>query len=110
MLECSGAAPAVTTAVAAAARRGVVVQLGMLANEPRPVNLAPMLAKELVMLGTFRFAGEIDEAVTMLAAHPELEAVITHEFGVDEVAEAFAVARDGDRSGKVLVTLASERD
>lgn len=110
VLECSGAAVAVTTAVTAAARRGVVVQLGMLANEPRPINLAPMLAKELVMLGTFRFAEEIDEAVTMLAAHPELEAVITHAFTVDEVAEAFAVARDGERSGKVLVTLASERD
>lgn len=110
VLECSGAAVAVTAAVTAAARRGVVVQLGMLANEPRPINLAPMLAKELVMLGTFRFAEEIDEAVTMLAAHPELEAVITHAFTVDEVAEAFAVARDGERSGKVLVTLASERD
>lgn len=109
VLECSGAAVAVSTAVRAARRRGTVVQLGMLANEERPVNLAPMLAKELTMVGTFRFAGEIDDAIAMLADHPDLEAVITHEFGiddVDELREAFATARDGNASGKVLLTLA----
>jgi len=113
VLECSGAAVAVSTAVRAARRRGTVVQLGMLANEERPVNLAPMLAKELTMVGTFRFAGEIDDAIAMLADHPELEAVITHEFGiddVDELREAFATARDGNASGKVLLTLAGSGD
>ncbi|TGO06680.1 zinc-binding dehydrogenase [Serinibacter arcticus] len=109
VLECSGAAAAVTTAVSAARRRGTVVQLGMLAGEPRPINLAPMLAKELTMVGTFRFADEIDDAVAVLAAHPGLEFVITHEFGIDDdavLAEAFTTARDGDASGKVLLRLA----
>lgn len=105
VLECSGAAAAVSTAVLAAKRRGTIVQLGMLANEPRPINLAPMLAKELTLVGTFRFADEIDAAVNMLAAHPELEQVITHTFGPAQVEEAFAVARDGNLSGKVLVAL-----
>lgn len=108
VLECSGAAPAVTTAIRAARRRGTVVQLGMLANEPRPINLAPMLAKELTLVGTFRFADEIDDAVAMLAAHPELEQVITHEFGIDDddtLVTAFTTARDGDASGKVLLRM-----
>ncbi|RIJ77523.1 L-idonate 5-dehydrogenase [Nakamurella silvestris] len=105
VLECSGAAAGVTAAVLAAKRRGTIVQLGMLANEPRPINLAPMLAKELTLVGTFRFADEIDAAVEMLAAHPELEQVITHTFAPTEVDEAFAVARDGNHSGKVLVAI-----
>ena len=108
VLECSGAAPAVSAAVRAAARRGTVVQLGMLANAERPINLAPMLAKELTMVGTFRFAGEIDDAVAMLAAHPEIEQVVTHTFGVDEIELAFTTARDAEASGKVLVQLGSD--
>lgn len=105
VLECSGAAPAVSAAVKAARQRGTVVQLGMLANQDRPINLAPMLAKELTMVGTFRFADEIDAAVTLLAEHPEIEQVVTHSFGVDQIEEAFTTARDSELSGKVLVQL-----
>lgn len=103
VLECSGAAVAVTAAVQAAKRRGTIVQLGMLANEPRPINLAPMLAKELTLVGTFRFAGEIDDAVALLADHPEFEAVVTHTFPLSDVVSAFETARDSELSGKVLV-------
>lgn len=107
VLECSGAAVAVTAAVLAAKRRGIIVQLGMLANEPRPINLAPMLAKELTLVGTFRFAGEIDDAVAMLADHPEFGAVVTHTFPLTDVVTAFETARDSELSGKVLVEVSS---
>ncbi|WP_432534143.1 zinc-binding dehydrogenase [Kineococcus arenarius] len=105
VLECSGVPVAVSAALVAARRAAVVVQVGMVPNEPRPVNLAPLVSKELQLRGTFRFAGEIDEAVRVLAADPALERVVTHEFPLARAAEAFAVAADSEVSGKVLVSL-----
>ncbi|WP_432489245.1 zinc-binding dehydrogenase [Kineococcus sp. SYSU DK018] len=105
VLECSGAPVAVSAALLAARRAAVVVQVGMVPNEPRPVNLAPLVSKELQLRGTFRFSGEIDEAVRVLAANPSLERVVTHEFALERAAEAFAVAADSEVSGKVLVSL-----
>ncbi|GMA28359.1 zinc-binding dehydrogenase [Arenivirga flava] len=105
VLECSGAAPALTQAVRSAARTGVIVQVGMLPNEAVPVNLAPMLAKELQLRGAFRFSDEIDDAVAMLAETPALDAVITHTLPAQDAAAAFATARDASVSGKVLLEL-----
>lgn len=105
VLECSAAAPAISTALVAARRGAIVVQVGTVADEPRPVNLAPLVSKELQLRGTFRFDDEIDDAITLLAQHPEIEGVITHEVPAERAEEAFAVARDSETSGKVLVSL-----
>ena len=45
----------------------------------------------------------IDEAVTLLAEHPEADAVITHVVPADDAIRAFEVAKDSQNSGKVLV-------
>ncbi len=109
VLECSGAAPAVTTAIAAVRRRGTVVQIGMLPNEPRAINLAPLVAKEATLVGAFRFLDEIDEALALLASRPDIESVITHEFPAGAAQAAFETARRSDESGKVVVSLAAAR-
>ncbi len=106
VLECSGAPAAISATGVAVRRRGTVVQVGMLPNEPRPVNLAPFISKEIALLGTFRFHDEIDEAVALLATHPELEQVITDVVPVADAEEAFRIARDARRSSKVVVSLA----
>jgi L-idonate 5-dehydrogenase len=108
VLECSGVTAAISAAGVAVRRRGTVVQVGMVPNEPRPVNLAPFISKEVALVGTFRFRDEIDEAVALLDARPELEQVITHEFAVDEIEHAFDVARDSRASGKVVVVLPND--
>ncbi|MFU8947525.1 L-idonate 5-dehydrogenase [Mycetocola zhadangensis] len=108
VLECSGAAVAISAAVAAVRRRGTVVQVGMVPNEARPINLAPFISKEVTMVGSFRFLEEIDEAITLLAADPGIARIITHRFPIDHVREAFAVARDSEQSGKVVVTFTDE--
>jgi len=105
VLECSGA-PAATSAALVGARRGaVVVQVGMVPDEARPVNLAPLVSKELQLRGSFRFADELDEALELLAAHPGIEDVVTHVLPAERAAEAFAAAQDSAASGKVLVSL-----
>ncbi len=104
VLECSGAAPAVSSAFVAARRRGVVAQIGMMPDQPRPINLAPAIAKELTVLGVFRFKDEIDEAVRLLATTPALGAVITHVIDAGDAERAFEIAKDSAISGKVLVS------
>lgn len=105
VFECSGVPVSITPALDACRRGGTVTQVGMLPNEKVPVNLASFVSKEVSYKGCFRFDDEIDEAVTMLAEHPEIARVITHEIPADKVVEAFETARNSQESGKVLVSL-----
>ncbi len=105
VLECSGAPAAINAALVAARRAGSYVQVGMLPNEPRGINLAPMISKEVTIHGSFRFNDEIDAAITLLDTTPGIEDVITHVLPADQALEAFAAAKDSQSSGKVVISL-----
>ncbi|MDO5661446.1 MAG: zinc-binding dehydrogenase [Brachybacterium sp.] len=105
VFECSGTAPGLTSALRAAAPAAVVVQVGILPAGPLSADLAPLVNKELQLRGTFRFDDEIDDAIRMLAADPRLDDVITHTVPASEEARGFDIARDAERSGKVLLEL-----
>ncbi len=105
VFEASGAPPAVSPCLAAAKRCGTIVQIGILPAGNQPVDMSIVTMRELTLLGSFRFNEELDEAIQMLAEHPQLEAVITHEFELDEVVSAFECAADPVQSLKVLVAL-----
>lgn len=107
VIEASGVPAALSAAVAATARAGTLVQVGSLPGGPQSVELAAIVARELTIRGAFRFHTEIDEAVTLLARHPQWEQVITHRYGFADIAEAFATARDAAISGKVVIDLRS---
>ena len=77
----------------------------MMAAGPHPVALAPLVAKEVSLRGSFRFAAEIDDAIRLLAADPGIERVVTHEFSAKDARVAFATARDAESSGKVVISL-----
>lgn len=110
VLECSGVTASITAALGAVRPRGVVVQVGMVPDEARPVNLSAFISKEVTYLGTFRFADEIDAAVELLDRRPEIERVITHVISADDAVAAFDVAKDSERSGKVVVAVWPEAD
>ncbi|WP_420114133.1 zinc-binding dehydrogenase [Pseudactinotalea sp.] len=105
VLECAGLPQTLNALLRACARGGSLVQVGNVPNEDRPVNLAPIVSKEIQLRGTFRYDDEIDQAIAMLAATPSIEQVITHERALDDVLDGFAVAADSDASGKVLVRI-----
>nr|WP_308220470.1 zinc-binding dehydrogenase [Microbacterium proteolyticum] len=105
VLECSGVPVSISTALRAVRPGGTVVQVGMLPDDPRSVNLAPFISKEVRYFGAFRFLDEIDRAVELLASTPGIESALTHEFAVTDAEEAFATARDSQRSGKVVFAL-----
>ncbi|UFU06495.1 zinc-binding dehydrogenase [Ruania halotolerans] len=101
--ECAGLPQTLHALLSACRRGGTLVQVGNVPNEDRPVNLAPIVSKEIALRGVFRYDTEIDDAIAMLADNPEIESVITHEFSLDEVNQAFATAADSEASGKVIV-------
>jgi len=105
VLECSGAAAAISAALAGARRAGTYVQVGMVPNAPIGVNLAPMISKEVTVKGAWRFLDEIDDAVALLASEPRIGEVVTHEIPAERAVEAFVTAKDSQASGKVLVSL-----
>ena len=105
VLECSGVPAAINAAIVAARRAGTYVQVGMVPNEPKGINLAPLISKEVTLHGSFRFNDEIDAAIALLDATPGIEHVITHELPADRALEAFAAAKDSQASGKVVVSL-----
>ncbi|MDZ8172047.1 zinc-binding dehydrogenase [Microbacterium xanthum] len=105
VLECSGVAASIDTALTAAVIAGTVVQVGMVPDTPRPINIAPFISKELRWFGTFRFNDEIDHAIALLDANPGIEEVVTHVVPADQAVEAFTVARDSRASGKVVVAV-----
>jgi L-idonate 5-dehydrogenase len=105
VLEAAGAPTALSTALAAAARGGVVVQIGMLPGEARPVSLAPLVGHEVDLRGTFRFTTELDTAIALLDGNPALDAVITHRFPLQDALTAFEVAADAAQSSKVVLDL-----
>lgn len=107
-LECAGVPQALHALLLATKRAGIIVQVGNVPDENRPVNLAPMVSKEIQLRGTFRFNTEVDDAIALLAEHPEFSDIITHVFPLDDAADAFAVAADSAASGKVLVEVNSE--
>ena len=102
-LECAGVPQALHGLLLATRPAGIVVQVGNLPNETRPVNLAPLVSKEIQLRGTFRFNTEIDAAITLLDHNPQIEQVITHVLPIEDVDEAFSIAANPEISGKVLV-------
>lgn len=105
VLECSGVGAAVAAALNAVRPAGTVVQVGMMPAGPQPVNVASLISREIRWVGTFRFHDEIGAAVELLAREASVDAVITHEFGLEHADEAFSVAAESEVSGKVLLAL-----
>ena len=105
VFECSAAPIALSSALQSVRRAGVVVQVGMFAAGPQSIAIAPLVAKEISLRGTFRFNDEIIDAVKMLNENPWIESIITHKFPLADAVKAFEVAKDGRNSGKVLVKI-----
>jgi L-idonate 5-dehydrogenase len=98
--ECSAAAPAISSAIAALRPLGVLVQVGVTGATPIPVNM--LVAKEIRMQGTHRFNEEFAEAVAaIISGRIDPRPIITGRYPLEDAAHAFAAAADRSRSVKV---------
>ncbi|GMA27203.1 zinc-binding dehydrogenase [Arenivirga flava] len=102
--ESSGSLRGLSSAIGATTRGGRLVMVGLLPAGEQPVLIATALQRELELVGSFRFNGEIDEVIAALAdGSLDAAAVVTHEYRVEDALEGFGVARDAAVSGKVLL-------
>lgn len=83
--------------------------VGLLPPGEQPVEVATAIARELELLGSFRFNDEIDAVLTALAdGSLQVGPVVTHEYPLDQALVALETARDPRTSGKVLLTFAED--
>jgi len=104
VFESSGSYRGLESAVRGATRGGRVVMVGLLPSGQQPALISLAITRELELVGSFRFNDEIDEVIAALADGSLFVApIVTHEFAVADAHEAFAVAKDSENSGKVLL-------
>jgi L-idonate 5-dehydrogenase len=102
--EASGHPSGLASALAVTAPGGTVVQVGVLPRGDSPAPLNRLLAKELRMVGTFRFDREYATAVEVLVGgRIDVAPMLTHDFAFAEVSQAFAVAADRRLAMKVTL-------
>jgi L-idonate 5-dehydrogenase len=102
--EVSGNFTALKSCVAAAKRGGTIVQVGTLPHEPLPFVINELMVKELDLKGAFRWGIEFDWAVDYLSSRRvDVRPLLTQQFPLQEAVQAFALARDKNRSTKVQV-------
>ena len=100
MFECSGNERALRAGLETMRPRGTVVQLGLGGDVALPQNM--VVAKELAILGSFRFHPEFALAVRLIAGRRvDLAPVITARYDAANAREGFEAANDRRRSMKV---------
>lgn len=98
--ECSAAAPAIKTAIAALRPRGTLVQVGVAGDTPMPLNA--MVAKEIRFQGTHRFDEEFAQAVdAIVTGRIDVRPIVTTRYPLEKAEEAFRMAADRSRAVKV---------
>ena len=107
VFEASGAPAALGPVLHATARGGTVVQVGNLPGTAVSAVLGDLLTREITWIGAYRFVEEITDALAAMQEGLDVSPLITHRFGIEQAAEALAVAADPSSGGsKVLLRLA----
>jgi L-idonate 5-dehydrogenase len=102
LFECSGAAPAVLSAIPVLRPGGTILQLGLGGDMTLPVQV--ITAKELVLKGSFRFHEEFATGVSLMQKRLiDVKPLITHSFAIDDAVTAFQVAGDRAQAMKAQI-------
>jgi L-iditol 2-dehydrogenase len=103
ILECSGAAPAIRGAFAAAAPAARIVLVGMGAADLE-LPVAMIQVKELVVTGTFRYANAYPAAIALAASGlVDLDGLVTGEYALADAAAALQASKTDSHTLKPMV-------
>jgi L-idonate 5-dehydrogenase len=103
--EVSGTAAGLASAIASVRRGGIVVQVGNLPGGAIPVPANAVMAKEIDLKGTFRFAEEFYEAVQLIEqGKVDVLKLVTAQRPLADAPDAFRLALDRSKSVKVVLT------
>lgn len=104
VFEASGAPAGMNTAIKAARRGGAVVLIGSLPGGQIPAMANAVMAKELDLLGSFRFSEEFYTAVEMISSGKiDVTCLISAERPLSEAPDAVRLALDRTKSMKVVL-------
>ena len=107
VFEASGTPAGLAGAVQAARRGGTIVQIGNLPGGSIPFPANAVMAKELTLLGTFRFGAEFAEAVRLIAAGAiDVTQIISARRPLSDAPAALRLALDRSQSMKVMLVAA----
>jgi L-idonate 5-dehydrogenase len=105
--ECSGSARAYSGLIAALRPGARLVLVGIGGDATLPVNV--LVAKELQLVGTFRFNEEFAEAARLIGNKlVDLTGIVTATYPMGEALAAFEHATDKSRGIKIAIRLDSE--
>ncbi len=100
LYECSGAAPALVGAIAAMRPLGKIMQLGLGGDMTLP--MMAITAKELSLMGSFRFHAEFATAVSLMRKGLiDVKPLITHSLPMEQAVKGFELANDRTSAIKV---------
>ena len=105
VIEAAGSAQALSHGLAVARPGGTIVQVGTLrASVPVPLNM--VMAKELNLVGSFRFANAFQTAIDLIVSRRvDLKQLATSVFELSELENAMSVALA--RTGSIKVQVAN---
>jgi L-iditol 2-dehydrogenase len=104
LLECSGHPGATGEGIRALAPAGRAVLVGMGGDE-LPLPLSVVQERELVVTGTFRYAGTWPVAIALASSgQVDLERLVTGRFALADTAAALTAARDTPEAIKSVIT------
>ncbi|MDY6963799.1 MAG: L-idonate 5-dehydrogenase [Pseudomonadota bacterium] len=104
--ECSAAAPAIRSAIAAVRPRGLIVQVGVTGDVSVPLNA--LVGKELQWVGSQRFDTEFAQAADLIGRREiDVRPIISHSFPITDAVAAFEQAGDRSAACKVQLTFLS---
>lgn len=102
LYECSGAAPALAGAIHTMRPGGTIVQLGLGGDMTLPVQT--LTAKELSLIGSFRFHTEFFTAVSLMQKGLiDVKPLISHTVALAQAQSGFALASDRSQAMKVQI-------
>ena len=107
-MECSGSPVALQQAIEMTRTGGRIVLVGLY-EEKVPIDVNRIIHKQLSLISSFNWgkqssSQEIKQAISLLVdGKVNLKALISHEFAVDDIMQAFEVQTRPDQSIKVLI-------
>lgn len=103
LVECSGFPPAIADGIRALAPAGRAVLVGM-GGEEVPLPLSVVQERELVVTGTFRYAGTWPLAIALVTAgRVDLDRLVTGVYRLDQAADALTAGRTDPGAIKAVV-------
>jgi L-idonate 5-dehydrogenase len=105
LYECSGAQPALVSAIGAMRPGGTIMQLGLGGDMTLP--MMQITAKELSLKGSFRFHAEYATAISLMQKKLiDVKPLISETVGLDEALKGFDLANDRSKAMKVQIAFA----